>query len=60
MECKLAGERGCRATYRSLFGRDGSRAEQEKLRRDLNQMAEAGDVLITLNGRLRYVKPRGA
>ena len=51
-----AGERGCRATFLSIFGHTGSRAEQERLRRDLNVMAAAGIVTITTAGRKRFVR----
>ena len=33
------------------------RWKQERLRRDLNAMAEVGIVAITADGRLRYVRP---
>ncbi len=52
------GDRGCRASFGSIFGRPATDAERMQLHRDLMVLAREG--LVTLSqgeGRQRYVQP---
>ena len=52
------GDRGCRASFGSIFGRPATDAERMRLHRDLAVLERAGVVTLSQGeGRQRYVQP---
>ena len=51
-------ERGCRASFGSIFGKSATDAERMKLHRDLAALEREGFVTLSKgDGRQRYVRP---